>query len=149
MKKVGTVFLMSLVMICSAIAVVSKATSKLSLVPDGNTKLAVTNKRCPVSGDEVNTKLRVEYQGQYVYFCCDGCPQQFQAEPAKYLPKLSAEDREAIKANEKCPISGGAVDKDIWVESEGRKVYFCCPDCAAAFKKDHPVTTASKAASGD
>jgi Cu+-exporting ATPase len=27
----------------------------------------------------------VEYQGKTYFFCCDGCKQKFQANPAKFL----------------------------------------------------------------
>lgn len=30
------------------------------------------------------------YKGETVYFCCDGCKVKFEAEPARYLPSLSA-----------------------------------------------------------
>ena len=35
-----------------------------------------------------------------------------------------------------CPIMGGAIDKTIFVEYQGKKVYFCCPGCQPAFEKN-------------
>src|SRR4030042_1422184 len=35
-----------------------------------------------------------------------------------------------------CPVMGGAINKDIFVEYEGKKVYFCCSACPDAFKAD-------------
>ena len=35
-----------------------------------------------------------------------------------------------------CPIMGGAVNKAIFVEYQGRKVYFCCKGCETEFNKD-------------
>ncbi len=35
-----------------------------------------------------------------------------------------------------CPVMGGAINKDIFIEYKGKKVYFCCPGCDAEFKKD-------------
>ncbi len=35
-----------------------------------------------------------------------------------------------------CPIMGGAIDKNIFTEYKGKKVYFCCPDCKAKFQAD-------------
>ena len=43
---------------------------------------------CPVMGGAINKAIFVEYQGKKVYFCCAGCPEQFKADPAKYLAKL-------------------------------------------------------------
>ena len=36
----------------------------------------------------------------------------------------------------KCPIMGGAIDKDIYADHAGKRVYFCCPMCIGKFKAD-------------
>ena len=35
-----------------------------------------------------------------------------------------------------CPVMGQPIDPDIYVERDGRKVYFCCQMCVDTFKKD-------------
>jgi YHS domain-containing protein len=35
-----------------------------------------------------------------------------------------------------CPVMGGPIQKDIFVEYQGKKVYFCCPGCEETFLKD-------------
>jgi YHS domain-containing protein len=35
-----------------------------------------------------------------------------------------------------CPVMGGAINKDIFVEYQGKKVYFCCKECVAKFNAD-------------
>jgi YHS domain-containing protein len=35
-----------------------------------------------------------------------------------------------------CPVMGGAINKDIFVEHNGKKVYFCCEECKAKYLKD-------------
>jgi len=42
---------------------------------------------CPVMGGKANPNIYADYQGQRVYFCCQGCPGVFQKDPAKYLNK--------------------------------------------------------------
>lgn len=42
----------------------------------------------------------------------------------------------------KCPVSGKAINKDASVDFNGGKVYFCCPNCPAAFKADTAKFTA-------
>ena len=33
-----------------------------------------------------------------------------------------------------CPVmDGNKIDKNVFVEYQGKKVYFCCPDCKAKF----------------
>jgi YHS domain-containing protein len=40
------------------------------------------------------------------------------------------------KVEPKCPISGKPINKDAAVDFDGGKVYMCCENCPAAFKKD-------------
>jgi YHS domain-containing protein len=35
-----------------------------------------------------------------------------------------------------CPVMENPINKDIFVEYKGKKVYFCCPDCKAKFEKE-------------
>ena len=99
-------------------------------------KKAVTNKMCPVMNSPVSEKYRAEHNGQYVYFCCQGCVTMFEKDPAKYIAELSKEDLAAIQPNEICPITNEKnPDRSLWVEHEGRKVYFCCEGCVNMFKK--------------
>lgn len=35
-----------------------------------------------------------------------------------------------------CPVSGDPIDKDIFRDVDGKRVYFCCKSCPTAFDKD-------------
>ena len=35
-----------------------------------------------------------------------------------------------------CPVMGNPINKDVFVEYKGKKVYFCCPGCEDDFNKD-------------
>ena len=35
-----------------------------------------------------------------------------------------------------CPIMGGAINKAVFVEYQGKKVYFCCKGCETEFNKE-------------
>jgi YHS domain-containing protein len=35
-----------------------------------------------------------------------------------------------------CPVMGGAIDKNIFVEYKGKKVYFCCEGCKEKFLEE-------------
>ena len=35
-----------------------------------------------------------------------------------------------------CPVMGNPIDKTLFVEYKGKKVYFCCKGCIAEFNKD-------------
>lgn len=36
----------------------------------------------------------------------------------------------------KCPVMGGAINKEIYTEYNGEKVYFCCEMCIGTFNKN-------------
>ena len=35
-----------------------------------------------------------------------------------------------------CPVMGGKINKAIFADYKGKRVYFCCGACPAVFKKD-------------
>jgi YHS domain-containing protein len=35
-----------------------------------------------------------------------------------------------------CPVTGDPIDKNVFVEYQGKKVYFCCSDCKGEFEKN-------------
>jgi YHS domain-containing protein len=41
-----------------------------------------------------------------------------------------------------CPVSGDKIDKNVFVEYKGKKVYFCCAACKSVFNKDPEKYTA-------
>jgi YHS domain-containing protein len=42
----------------------------------------------------------------------------------------------ATKEQTLCPVMGIPINKEIFVEYQGKKVYFCCKDCVEVFKAD-------------
>jgi YHS domain-containing protein len=42
----------------------------------------------------------------------------------------------AVKAQTTCPVMGGAVDKNTFVDIDGKRIYVCCGGCIAKVKKD-------------
>ncbi len=53
------------------------------------------NDICPVTGQKLDFKnpsyVTYEYNGTVYNFCCDGCINEFQKDPEKYLKKLEEE----------------------------------------------------------
>lgn len=41
-----------------------------------------------------------------------------------------------LKAQEKCPIKGGKIDKDVYSDYKGHRIYYCCPGCDKTFLKN-------------
>ena len=57
----------------------------------------------------------------------------------KSKPAVPAETKEIVsQAVEQttCPVMGGPINKEIYTEYKGKKVYFCCPDCKEKFAKE-------------
>ena len=54
-----------------------------------------------------------------------------QMPPVEKATTAAAETEQTI-----CPVMEGKIDKDIFTEYKGKKVYFCCPGCDAEFKKN-------------
>jgi len=51
-------------------------------------------------------------------------------------PAPDAADAAAPGVQTLCPVMGNPIDKNIFVEYQGKKVYFCCPACIDTFKAD-------------
>ena len=57
----------------------------------------------------------------------------------KAAPAPITESEKAVSAAIQqtiCPVMEGAINKDIFTEYKGKKVYFCCPSCKEQFEKE-------------
>ena len=43
---------------------------------------------------------------------------------------------EATREQTLCPVMGREIDKDYYVDYEGKRVYFCCQSCVETFKNN-------------
>ena len=50
--------------------------------------------------------------------------------------KATKEVAVAVKPQTTCPVMGGAIDKKLFVDAEGKRIYLCCTGCIAPVKKD-------------
>ena len=57
------------------------------------------------------------------------------AKPAEMVEAAKAVVAE-INEQTTCPIMGGPINKDVFTEYKGKKVYFCCPGCEGKFEAD-------------
>ena len=48
----------------------------------------------------------------------------------------SAEAVAAVVEQTDCPVMGGAINKAIFTEYKGKKVYFCCSPCKEKFEQE-------------
>lgn len=57
-------------------------------MPAKKITVAAVQTVCPIMGGAIDKKVFVEYKSKKVYFCCPGCEDKFEEEPAKYVAKL-------------------------------------------------------------
>ncbi len=51
-------------------------------------------------------------------------------------PSPAVQPAGEVKAQTACPVMGGAVNKSIYVDHNGKRVYLCCNACVSTFKAD-------------
>ena len=49
---------------------------------------------------------------------------------------LAEEDGAAPKLQSVCPVMGGQINKAVYTDYEGRRIYFCCQGCIGGFEKN-------------
>jgi YHS domain-containing protein len=118
---------------------------------------------CPVMGGAINKKLYVDYQGKRIYMCCAGCKSTLAKDPEKYIKKLEAmgqsveiiDSAKALQSStgtatppvkqaaapklvpqKTCPVMGNQIDKSVYADYKGKRVYFCCAMCPETFRQD-------------
>jgi YHS domain-containing protein len=64
----------------------------------------------------------------------DLVPQEAEKKPGAMMMPMSAKEIAVAVEQTMCPIMGMAIDKKVFVEHKGKKVYFCCPGCEDKFK---------------
>lgn len=52
------------------------------------------------------------------------------------LAAVHAGEKKTAKPQTACPVSGKAVNPQVFVDYQGQRIYFCCAGCPAAFRKD-------------
>lgn len=53
-----------------------------------------------------------------------------------FIPAVSFAKSGELKPQTNCPVMGGKIDKSVYVDYQGQRVYFCCNNCKANFQKD-------------
>lgn len=90
---------------------------------------------CPYSGKAVDPDTAIEVAGVKVAFCCKECKGKTEKADDK-VALVFGDIEKGFTLQTECPISGKAIDVTKTAEYEGKKVYFCCDKCPAAFKAD-------------
>lgn len=105
---------------------------------------------CPVMGKSIDFSMKTMTDDGPVYFCCKMCIKKFEKQPTKYSEK-AAQQKAALakmpRVQVNCPLSGRPIDKEIFVEVAGEKVYTCCNNCKSRYAANPGKYAAKLAAS--
>jgi hypothetical protein len=91
---------------------------------------------CPVMGGKINKQQFVDVAGKRIYVCCMGCIGKIKADPDTYIKKIEAAGETVATLQTKCPVMGGKVNKSLYVDDAGQRMYVCCKGCIGPVKKD-------------
>ena len=91
---------------------------------------------CPVMGGKINKSLYADVNGHRVYVCCKGCISTIKKDPDKYIKVLKDKGETVAKVQEKCPVMGGKINKKLYADVNGKRIYVCCPGCVGKIKAD-------------
>jgi len=94
---------------------------------------------CPIMGGEINKDLYVDADGKRIYVCCEGCIEKVKADPQKYIEQLESQGITLEKtpvSQTVCPVMGRKINKDLYVDADGKRIYVCCEGCIEKVKAD-------------
>ena len=86
-------------------------------------------KKCPIKGGDIDKEVFTDYKGMRIYYCCPGCDKTFLKSPDKFLAQMKADGVTPAKLQAKCPVSGDAIDKEIFGKTSAGNIYVCCKKC--------------------
>jgi hypothetical protein len=108
--------------------------------------------KCPITGNPIDKTLFVDAEGFRIYLCCKGCVDKVTADPKAAIAKIRANGEEPAKVpppQTKCPIMGGKINKSVYADVEGYRIYACCPMCLPKIKADPKAAVAKIRANGE
>ncbi len=103
---------------------------------------------CPVMGGAIDKSQYVDHDGKRVYICCKGCAAPLKKDPATYIKKLEDAGVTVAKLQTVCPVMGGAINKALYVDHGGKRIYVCCAGCIAKIKEDPAAIITQMEAAG-
>lgn len=136
MRKTGWITTAAVTLLAAGGAVSALASDEASVPVPTTTNVVKHQTICPVMGGAINTNLYVDYDGKRIYVCCKGCIETVKKDPAKYIRELEAAGVTLTKTQTTCPVLGGKIDKKIYTDYNGKRVYFCCSGCIQKFQND-------------
>jgi YHS domain-containing protein len=91
---------------------------------------------CPAMKDDATCCQKTTCSDEQKADCSTemACPMMGAA--AADQAKPAVENAASADEQKTCPVMGNAINKDIFTEYKGKKVYFCCAGCKPEFEKN-------------
>ena len=71
---------------------------------------------------------------QFSYAQCSACSQPKETSTVQSAVQGISEDLK-VPNQETCPVMGKKINKEVFTDYKGKRVYFCCEGCIEKFKK--------------
>ena len=136
MKSIFTILMVALIAVMVAVPAMSadeeKKAEEKTEIPEG----FIAQTTCPVMGGKITSTSFLDYEGQRIYFCCDGCESSLLKDPDKFFEQAAKDKIMFENVQTTCPVTGNPIDKKFFTYYKGRGIYFCCADCIEKFNAD-------------
>ena len=145
MKRLTHIILSGLLLFAGGVGVSFAAESSVTDAADA------VQATCPIMGGKVNKRLFVDQGGKRVYMCCEGCREKIEKDFTKIVAKLDADGVQVADTpvpQSVCPIMGGKINKKLFVDHGGERIYMCCEGCRDEIGKDFAKIAKKIAAEG-
>lgn len=91
---------------------------------------------CPITNEKIDLNVYADQSGKRVYFCCKKCIEKFRQDPAEIIRVMESKGIILDAAQVSCPIEGEKIDRSVYVDYGGRRIYFCCRGCIDKFNRE-------------
>ena len=94
---------------------------------------------CPVTGKKISKKLYVDHQRKRIYVASRRARRTVKKDPAKYIKQIEAQGitlDEAVNPQTSCPIMHQPINKNLYVDYQGKRLYVCCHACVAEARRN-------------
>ena len=122
--------------IIAAMVIAQLITVSTGLTADAEKKELKPQTVCPVMGGKIDKAQYLDHESKRIYICCAGCMGALKKDPAKYIAKMAENGEKPADLQTVCPVMGGKIDKDQYLDHKGKRIYICCGGCMGALKKD-------------
>lgn len=84
---------------------------------------------CPVMGGPIDRDHFVDAEGYRIYVCCPGCDETIEEDPQSYIDEMKEAGVQPYRLQTHCPIMDLEINRDLYHDHEGKRIYICCPGC--------------------